>query len=93
MNEDILSQPILAMMTALNWAYDQAASSIPGLGSAESLLESHRKSCGGSTDKAIDDLIAWQVGYAGAAGFVSNVGGLITCNGSGCLDSFRGGIS
>jgi hypothetical protein len=66
------------MMQALNWAYDHAAAAIPGLGSAADLAESHLKSCGGSPEKAVDDLIAWQVGYAGAAGFVSNLGGLIT---------------
>jgi uncharacterized protein (DUF697 family) len=66
------------MMKALNWAYDRASTSIPTLGTAEDLAKSHIARRPGSPDKAIDDLIAWQVGYAGAAGFVSNIGGLIT---------------
>jgi hypothetical protein len=66
------------MMSALNWAYDRAASAIPGLGSAADLADSHLASSGGSTEKAIDNLIAWQIAYAGAAGFVTGLGGLIT---------------
>jgi uncharacterized protein (DUF697 family) len=72
------NQSTSVMMTALNWAYDHAASAIPGLGSAEDLAESQLASCGGSVEKAIDSIIAWQVGYAGAAGFVSNLGGIFT---------------
>ena len=79
MTDDIEPSQAVAVMTqALNWAYDHAAAAIPGLGSAADLAERHLKSCGGSPEQAIDDLIAWQVGYAGAAGFVSNIGGLIT---------------
>jgi hypothetical protein len=66
------------MMSALHWAYDRASSAIPGLGSAADLADSHLASSGGSTEKAIDNLIAWQIAYAGAAGFVTGLGGLIT---------------
>jgi EcsC protein family len=66
------------MLRALNWAYDRASISIPTLGSAEDLAKRHLARRPGLPDKAISDLIAWQVGYAGAAGFVSNIGGLIT---------------
>jgi len=72
------SQAIAVVTQALNWAYDRSTAAIPGLGSAADLAERHLKSCGGLPAKAIDDLIVWQVGYAGAAGFVSNIGGLIT---------------
>lgn len=72
------NKALTVMMSALNWAYDQAASAIPGLGSAEDLAASHLKSAGGSVEKAIDDLIIWQTGYAGAAGFATNLGGIIT---------------
>jgi hypothetical protein len=72
------SQAVTVMMSALNWAYDQAASDIPGLGSAEGLANSYLKSAGGSVDKAIDDLINWQTGYAGAAGFATNLVGIMT---------------
>jgi hypothetical protein len=66
------------MIRALNWAYDQATTHLPGLGSAEALAESTLKSCGGSPEQAIAKLIRRQVGYAGAAGFVSNIGGILT---------------
>jgi hypothetical protein len=66
------------MLRALNWAYDRASISIPTLDSAEDLAKRHLAKRPGLPDKAISDLITWQVGYAGAAGFVSNIGGLIT---------------
>jgi len=67
-----------AMVTALHWAFDQATSNIPGLGSAEDLANAHLSRSDGAPEKAINGLIAWQVGYAGAAGFITNLGGLIT---------------
>jgi hypothetical protein len=72
------SRTVAVMTQALNWAYDRATANIPGLGSVADLAESHLKSCGGSPEKALDELIAWQVGYAGAAGFLSNLGGIAT---------------
>jgi hypothetical protein len=77
-DDDKPSRSVVVMMQVLNWAYDRATGTIPGWGSVADFAERHRKSRGGSTEKAIDDLIAWQVGYAGAIGFVSNLGGLIT---------------
>jgi hypothetical protein len=53
------------MIYGLNWAYDRASRAIPGLGSAEDIAESHLSSCGGSREKAIDNLIVWQVSKAG----------------------------
>jgi len=78
MAEGEKSQALTVMMDALNWAYDKAASDLPGLGSAAGLGDSHLKSAGGSVEKAVDDLIMWQIGYAGAAGFVTNLGGIVT---------------
>jgi hypothetical protein len=72
------SRAVSALIATLNWAYDKAESALPGLGSAEDLAKSHLASCGGSREKAEDSIIAWQVTYAGAAGFVSNLGGLMT---------------
>lgn len=67
------------MMQALEWGYARATSAIlPGLESAAGLAESHLKSCRGNREKAINQLIARHVGYAGAVGFVTNVGGLVT---------------
>src|SRR5580692_9103886 len=79
MTDDVEPSQAVAVVTqALNWAYGHATAAIPGLGDAANLAERHLKSCGGSSEEAIDDLIAWQVGYAGVAGFVSNIGGLMT---------------
>jgi EcsC protein family len=67
-----------ALVTALYWAYEHATAALPGLGSAEDLAKRHVARCGGSSERAIDDLIIWQVRYAGVAGFVTNLGGLVT---------------
>jgi EcsC protein family len=73
------SKAVAVMMQALEWGYEHATAAIlPGLDSAVDLAESHLKSCGGNREKAIDHLIARYVGYAGAVGFASNVGGFIT---------------
>jgi hypothetical protein len=73
------SKAVAVMMQALEWGYEQATAAIlPGLDSAVDLAESHLKSCGGNREKAIDHLIARYVGYAGAVGFATNVGGFIT---------------
>jgi hypothetical protein len=69
---------VSAIVAAMHWAYDHAKSAIPGIGSAEDLAESHLTRCGGSRERAVDSIVAWQVGYAGAAGFVSNLGGVMT---------------
>jgi hypothetical protein len=66
------------VMNALNWAYSQASSSLPGIDNAEELARHHLARRGGDREKAIDDLITWQTRFAGAAGFVSNLGGIIT---------------
>jgi hypothetical protein len=69
---------VSALINALYWAYDQATAAVPGLGSAADLANRHMARRDGSPERAIDDLIAWQVRYAAAAGFVTNLGGLIT---------------
>ena len=66
-----------AVAAALDWAYARATSVVPGLGSAEDLAKRHLSKAGNSED-AIDDLIRWQTAFAGAAGAVANLGGLIT---------------
>jgi EcsC protein family len=71
-------QAAAAMMNALNWAYERAASALPGLGSAADLASACLARSGGSSSAAIKSLIARQVGYAGAAGFVTNLGGFAT---------------
>ncbi len=69
---------VAVITQALHWAYDHASDSVAGLGSATGLAGKHLRNNAGDREKAIDELIAWQASYAGAAGFVSNLGGLIT---------------
>jgi uncharacterized protein (DUF697 family) len=71
------SDKLSNIMTALNWIYDKAVNGIPNLDRAEDLAESYRAS-NLSPESAIDNLIAWQIGKAGTAGFLSNLGGIIT---------------
>ncbi len=66
------SKAVAIMMQALDWAYELATASAPDL------AESHLKSCGGNREEAIENLTAWQLGYAGTVGFASNVGGIAT---------------
>ena len=69
--------PAGVVAAALDWAYNQATSVLPGIGSAEDLAAKHLSKAGNSED-AIDDLIRWQTAFAGAAGAVANLGGLLT---------------
>lgn len=69
--------PAGVVAAALDWAYSRATSVLPGLGSAEELAARHLSKAG-STEDAIDELIRWQTAYAGAAGAVANLGGLLT---------------
>lgn len=66
-----------AIMAALDWAYDKAVNGIPKLDRAEDLAQNYLVRSQ-SAEEAIDSLINWQIGKAGIAGFVSNVGGVIT---------------
>jgi len=73
MTEDVArSKAVVLMMHVLDWAYDQATSG------AVELAESYRKTSGGDPEKGIDNLIARHISYAGALGFATNVGGVVT---------------
>jgi hypothetical protein len=65
------------MLRAMNWAYDSVNHAGLGFDSAAGMAEKYR-SAAASDDAAIDRVIRWHVAYAGAAGFVSNLGGLLT---------------
>ncbi len=67
-----------AMVGALHWAYDRATAGLPGLGDAEDVARRHLAKSGGSAERAIDDVIARHMRYAGAAGFFTNLGGILT---------------
>lgn len=65
------------MMQVMDWAYDKAINGVAGLDSASELAESYM----GNGDSKLDianSLIRWQNTKAGASGFLSGLGGLIT---------------
>ena len=69
----------LAMiLTALDWVYERAVSGVPGIDSA--FDSAHSASRGGARagDDAVDALIRRHIMEAGTAGFLANVGGILT---------------
>jgi len=71
------SAKISGIAAALDWAYDKAVNGIPKLDRAEDLAEDYLKRSS-SSEEAIENLIAWQIGKAGVAGFVTGLGGIVT---------------
>lgn len=61
----------------LNWAYDRALQSAPGISSAEELAREFLAGPGTLPEK-VDHLIRWQCAKAGAVGFLTGLGGLVT---------------
>lgn len=70
------SHPALlgALQQAFDWAYGKAVEGMPGLDGATELAARYRARHT-SADRAVADLIRWQSGIAGAAGFVTGCGG------------------
>jgi hypothetical protein len=66
-----------ALMGALHWVYDKAIDGVPGLDSAHELAASYRQQFA-SEEAAIEALIRWQIAKAAAAGFLTNIGGVVT---------------
>lgn len=71
------SKAVRAVQAALTWAYDAALDGIPGFGTLDELVASYLRD-GTKVDDAIESLIAWQIGKAGTAGFITGLGGLLT---------------
>ncbi len=66
------------LMKTLNWAYDYAVNEgLPGLASAPKLAEDFLKKSP-SVKEACNNMIRWQLAYAGSAGFATNLGGMLT---------------
>ncbi|WP_427109034.1 EcsC family protein [Lysinibacillus xylanilyticus] len=61
----------------LDWTYDKVLNGLPGSASVYELANSYI-SKHDSNDKAIDSLIRWQQGKAGANGFAAGLGGIAT---------------
>jgi hypothetical protein len=72
-----LPLPVGRLLECLGWLYDGAVNGIPGVDGIEDLAQSYCSECL-SADDAIDRLISWQVAKAGAAGFVTGIGGMLT---------------
>lgn len=76
--ESLVSQAQDVMMKTLNWAYDYAINdNIPGVSSIPKMVEDFLKKYSTITE-ACNNMIRWQLTYAGGLGFVTNLGGLIT---------------
>lgn len=65
------------VMRAMDWAYDKAVNGTCGLDSAEKMAADYLNGNGSLRDKA-NSLIRWQNSKAGASGFLTGVGGLLT---------------
>jgi EcsC protein family len=74
---DCASVPVRKLLQRLRWLYDGAVNGIPGVDGLEDLAESY-SGRDHNTDDAIDRLISWQVAKAGATGFITGVGGMLT---------------
>ncbi len=70
-----LNHPLF--MKALNWAYEKSMNGVPGLDSADELAQKYMVHKGTLHEKA-DLLIRRQNINAGASGFISGLGGLLT---------------
>ena len=65
------------IIKALDYCYDRAVSGVPGLDTAQELAESYLHGKGSLKNRA-NSLVNHQVAKAGASGFLTGLGGLIT---------------
>lgn len=66
-----------SMNELLEWSYEKAVQGLPNMGTAEELANDYLSTPGSLEDK-MNALIRWQNAKAGSAGFLANMGGLIT---------------
>jgi hypothetical protein len=76
-NGECTSLPVRKILQCLEWLYDGAVNGIPGIDGLEDLAQSYSRRYH-EIDDAIDRLINWQVAKAGAAGFITGAGGMLT---------------
>ena len=72
---DLITQE--KIIEALQWTYDKAVNGVMGTDSAEELAAEYSMQDGTLVEK-VDSLIRWQNTKAGAAGFVTGLGGFAT---------------
>lgn len=77
-DENTESSALTLIMTALRWAYDRAESGFSELFSASRMAEDALNRYNGSVENAIDSVINWDIAKSGAAGFITNLGGIMT---------------
>lgn len=65
------------IIDVLDWAYEKAVDGVSGLGSAAEMAHDYT-SKNDDLDACANSLIRWQNSKAGASGFVTGLGGLIT---------------
>jgi uncharacterized protein (DUF697 family) len=65
------------LVQGLEWLYGRAVNGVPALDSAGDLAARYQRRFP-ATDDAVDALIKWQMAKAGTAGFVGNLGGIVT---------------
>lgn len=65
------------IMDALDYGYEKALNGIPGFDSAEDMAKDFINN-GDDSIENCNSLIRWQISKAGASGFVTGLGGLIT---------------
>lgn len=65
------------IIEVLHWTYDKAVDGVMGTDSAKEMAEEYMKEDGSLVDK-VNSLIRWQNTKAGAAGFVTGLGGFTT---------------
>ncbi|WP_159565447.1 EcsC family protein [Budvicia diplopodorum] len=68
---------INTLQSTLDWLYDRAINGIPGLDSAQALADAYRHTHPDRRE-CVNALIRWQNTKAGASGFLSGLGGLMT---------------
>lgn len=71
------SSALIKIENALAWAYEHAIEGFWGRSGAEQCAEEHIRSQG-DPEAAINSLISWSIWEAGGAGFLTNIGGVIT---------------
>lgn len=65
------------IMDTLDWAYEKALTSLPGIDSAFEMAEDYQSQDGTLEDK-VNSLIRWQNTKAGTTGFLTGLGGALT---------------
>jgi hypothetical protein len=79
--DESASLPVRKLLQVIEWAYERAINGIPGFDEGlEDLARSYGEQHG--PDEAIDHLIRWQIAKAGAAGFFTSIGGMLTLPGA-----------